>query len=367
MNNNQVEGLAYVPVLKWKRGEQTAVEALTSGQKDAVMPIAELQERPYDWDKETYTKSWDQHIEAIAAATAKYWGTTYEIAFDQGITESDKLSAGAETVWEHLYLVLWSKGVRAVPVVSSLAQPTEIAALKKAASKGQKTRWTLRYVRQEAVTPAVVASWFKATLGVLGASAANVDAVFDLEYVADWDVPKRSAEIAACLAAIASVASWRSLVLSSGAFPANLAGIMPGAHQIHRTDWALFKAVRQQRGVPAGVIYSDYGVSHILAFDSDPRMMKMSANLRYTHDERWFVFKARSVKDFGFEQYRDLCKVLVALKPPYMGATFSQGDTNYDKVASSGVGPGNATHWRRDATNHHIHFALWQIASLPAP
>lgn len=367
MNSNQGGGTVYVPVLKWKRGEQTAVETLTSTQKDAVMPIAELQERPYDWEKEKYTKSWDQHIEAVATATAKYWGTTHEIAFDQGITESDKLSATAETVWEHLFHALWSKGVRAVPVVSSLAMPKEVAALKKAGSKGQHARWTLRYVRQEAVTPAVAARWFQTTLAALGTPAANVDAVLDLEYVADWDVPKRAAEVAACLAAIGSVAPWRSLVLSSGAFLANLAGIMPGAHQIHRTDWALFKAVRQQPGMPDSVIYSDYGVSHILAFDADPRMMKMSANLRYTHDERWFVFKARSVKDFGFEQYRDLCKILVALNPPYMGVAFSRGDANYDKVAGSGVGPGNATNWRRDATNHHIHFALWQIANLPAP
>jgi hypothetical protein len=92
--------------------------------------------------------------------------------------------------------------------------------------------------------------------------------------------------------------------------------------------------------------------------------MVMSANLRHTHWQEWHVLKGKNVRDYGYDQYKDLCRLLVAL-PIYMQPTFSQGDANYDQVANNPkVGPGNATQWRRDATNHHIHVVLHQLAGL---
>ncbi len=50
-----------------------------------------------------------------------------------------------------------------------------------------------------------------------------------------------------------------------------------------------------------------------------------------------------------------------------MGASFSPGDNNYElKATDPTATPGNATTWRRDATNHHIHVVLDQLAKLPA-
>lgn len=59
----------YVPALKWKQGEHLPVKPLTGTQKSRVLPIAELRDRPFDWAKSKYNKSWDKHIEDGVSAT----------------------------------------------------------------------------------------------------------------------------------------------------------------------------------------------------------------------------------------------------------------------------------------------------------
>ena len=154
-------------------------------------------------------------------------------------------------------------------------------------------------------------------------------------------------------------------MLLCGAFPKNLAGVAKGTKQIPRVDWGLYGRVRSLAETEGlSVHFGDYGISHVEPFEGDPRKMVMSANLRYAHWDHWHVLKAKNVRDYGYEQYRDLCKLLILL-PIYMKASFSHGDASYEGVANNPkVGPGNATSWRRDATNHHLHVVLHQLASL---
>ena len=368
--SNAKNQIAYVPILKWKLGEQSAVQPLSPTQKASVLPVADLQDRPFDWAKDEYTKTWDKHIRDVVKATAKHWGTKHEIAFDQPLTSSDELAESAGTVWEFLFKELWAANVQAVPVISSYAGTNEIDALLAASMAAKRGRWVLRYVidvDNQTPTPAEVATWIISTAAKIKAQPAEIDIVLDVAFVTDVDLPAQATRNAAILHAIFSAKTWRSVVLAAGAFPVNLAGVPKGTHQISRTDWALFLATRLDPVLKGeNLVYGDYGISHVAAFDEDPRLLKMSANLRYTHWDKWFVIKGKSVKDFGFDQYRDICKVLVLL-PIYLKAAFSHGDQNYSDVAANpAAGPGNATHWRRDATNHHIHVVLHQVASLPA-
>ncbi len=365
---NSKDQITYVPVLKWKLGEQSAVQPLSAPQKTSILPIAELQDRPFDWAKDKYSKTWDKHIRDVVKATVKHWGTQHEIAFDQPLTSADELVESAGTVWEFFFAELWSANVQAIPVISSYASTQEIAALMTASTAANRRRWVLRYVidiDNPTPAPADVAKWFLSTATLLKTTPAEIDAVLDVAFVTDAELTAQVTRYAAILQAIFGANTWRNVVLAAGAFPVNLAGIPKGTHQIPRTDWALFLATRLDSALEGkNLIYGDYGISHVATFDEDPRLLKMSANLRYTHWDKWFVIKGKSVKDFGFDQYRDICKVLVLL-PIYLKATFSHGDQNYSAVAANpSTGPGNATHWRRDATNHHIHVVLHQVATL---
>lgn len=358
----------YMPALKWKQGEHLAIKPLTATQKSQVQPIAELPERPYDWVKQKYTKSWDKHIDDIVAATVNNWGTAHALAVDQVIDENDALSSNPGTPWEYLFDNMWKAGVKAVPVLSTRASASEQAALIKVAKTHKRTRWLLRFrVGQHGEVPAAghVQTWFSNAMVALGVKHGQVDAVLDLGHVTG-DPKILAASTAQVLQTITALGEWRQVVLLSGGFPVNLAGVQKGNKQLFRSDWDLYKRVAgraELKNVSLG--YGDFGMTHVDAFDGDPRKMVMSANLRYTHWKDWNVLKGKSVRDYGYDQYKDLCQILVLL-PIYMQHTFSQGDANYDKVANDAkVGPGNATQWRRDATNHHIHVVLHQLASQP--
>lgn len=143
---NSKNQIVYVPVLKWKLGEQSAVQPLSATQKASVLPIAELQDRPFDWAKDKYTKTWDKHIRDVVKATVKHWGNKHEIAFDQPLTSADELAESAGTVWEFLFAELWAANVQAIPVISSYAGSKEISALMAASTAAKRGRWVLRYV-----------------------------------------------------------------------------------------------------------------------------------------------------------------------------------------------------------------------------
>lgn len=61
--------------------------------------------------------------------------------------------------------------------------------------------------------------------------------------------------------------------------------------------------------------------------------------------EDWLVVKGRNVRQYGFDQYFDLCRLL-AERPEYCGANLSWGDA-YIYGAERRTGPGNATTWRK--------------------
>ncbi|MEO3690026.1 beta family protein [Roseateles paludis] len=365
-----------MPVLKWKLGEQTAIKPLSAMQKSQLLPVAELQDRPVNWETDEYSKSWDDHIDAVVKKTVTHWGKSLEIGFDQNLTSDDGLVSGPGTVWAYLFNQLWGAGVQAVPVLSSRASAAGVAAIVAASKSAGRTRYILRYrlappvedVPAPMISPAEVTKWLKTVQKATGVPASELDVAFDCGHVGQWDLTERAPWVADVIAAINAAASWRRIFLVSGGFPKNLAGVPKGTHQILRHDWALFRTASpliHSKGCEAR--FGDYAISHIDPFDADPRLLKMSANLRYTQADQWFILKAGSVQDKGFGQYRDLCKLLVGL-PIYLGKKFSHGDKNYNDIAVGAVeGPGNATHWRRDSTNHHVHVVLRQLTGGTLP
>jgi hypothetical protein len=372
----------YVPILKWKRGEQLAVQALKESTRHRVMPLVEVQPPPVDWERSdeegiAYSKSLREHLQSVAAATAKFCDPKLEIAVDQPLFEEDSVE-GASTAWAFLFESLWAGGVAAIPVISNSASTAEVRAIKTLARSTlakAPERYVLRYrfgSENTALPPlAGFGKWLRSTVNDLEASHQNVDVVLDMGYVGTAlpnDVESGIVERCATALVVAALQGpWRSITIAAGAFPENLAAFRPGIARLPRLDWQLYQAVVAATDSDFRPAYGDYGVSYTDAFEVNPRMMRMSANLRYTHFDHWYVYKARNVKEHGFGQYQDLCGILVnSLESPFMGEDFSAGDKNFAALAKNlSSKPGNATIWRRDATNHHIELAVHQLSTMP--
>src|SRR4051794_36808671 len=118
MNPSAPGTLQYMPMLKWKMGEQSALQRLPEELRARMLPLAELPDRPIDWNSEAEepVKSWDDHLAALCRATVNRWGRTFELAIDQAITDADTTEDG-KPAWRALFKTLWHEQVKAVPVL----------------------------------------------------------------------------------------------------------------------------------------------------------------------------------------------------------------------------------------------------------
>lgn len=53
----------YVPILKWKRGEQVGLELISDTAKEILTPLIEIVPPPYDYNNDRPAKTMDEHLE----------------------------------------------------------------------------------------------------------------------------------------------------------------------------------------------------------------------------------------------------------------------------------------------------------------
>lgn len=64
----------YVPILKWKQGEQTALNLLPKFIKESITPLIELPPIEWNYEKEQPKKTIDKHLNGIGDSIDKHWG-----------------------------------------------------------------------------------------------------------------------------------------------------------------------------------------------------------------------------------------------------------------------------------------------------
>jgi hypothetical protein len=148
--------------------------------------------------------------------------------------------------------------------------------------------------------------------------------------------------------------TWRSITVAGGAMPESISNLPTGVPTpVRRLDMSLWRRLQE-----LGLGYADYGIAH-------PRMTGQGwppmPSLRYTNDEVWWIYRWPQDKLAAPAMF-DLCKALVAADHwTAKGPDFSWGDQQIAARAARNGGPGNATNWRAWATSHHIAHVLDQM------
>ncbi len=159
---------------------------------------------------------------------------------------------------------------------------------------------------------------------------------------------------------------WRRLVLIGTSFPSTMAIVGLGASIIPRSEWSMYKMLASrlaQLGVRVPC-FGDYAINHPEVPTIDMRIVKPSASIRYTVDDGWLLVKGKNVRDNGFDQYRDLCSMVVGAKKYYRGWKFSKGDEYIYKCSQGQASTGNLTTWRWVGTNHHLEMVAQDVVAL---
>jgi hypothetical protein len=207
-----------------------------------------------------------------------------------------------------------------------------------------------------------------------GLARAEIDLVVDLGPVEDMILDGVVAFSRAFLAAVPAHSEWRTLTVSACAFPLSMGIVGRHSHdQIERAEWRAWKdhlhadRARLSR-LPT---FSDCAIQHPLGVEGfDPRIMPISATVRYAEASDWLLIKGESTRAVPPSvQFPQLATRLVygQLRPHFVGSTHCAGCGGIKRAADGADHYGSAEVWRRLGTIHHITTVMDGLAALPWP
>lgn len=333
----------YIPILKWKQGEQQALANLRAEDKAKITPLLEILTDP----EEGYAQ--------LAKVIVKSWGGDAPVMLDLGALEHPLI--------EQAYAQFRETGISAIPV-AGVYRDLELQEATAVVCKRDRLGLCLRITPEDIAEPTFEAD-LDAALETLQVGQGQVDVVFDGGYLLlAPGVSTGSMAFTALgfLQAIPYLDRWRTITYAAGSFPEMLQSVGTGSKDLPRSEWDIWRQLT--RRMPK-VKFGDYAVAH-------PRYRESrhtgSAAIRYTVDGHWLIHRGHRLTGGaygGYEQFHDLSRALQA-ESCFRGPTFSWGDLYVTQCADRSVSSGNATTWRAVATNHHIAFVVDALASPPA-
>lgn len=354
----------YVPILKGKDAEFGAIKELSAEAKARLTPLIEIPPIPYDFENDQPAKSVDDHLEKVVEKLLACWMFHRPLFLDLlYIPESEAMEDGGHPL-SYLFDNARKKQLKLIPV-TALSRPDSYQAVVKEVIATDKLGVCVRVEADSFEEILESKGKLGELLAFLGVTPKKTDLILDFKEIATAHVPTTVIAAAQIMKGLPHVNDWRTITLAGSAFPQSLMKVKPNVpHKFTRAEWQVWETFASGRKkVPRLPTFGDYSINHPEPSEVDPRLMMMTANLRYTIEQEWLIFKGRSVKFHGYEQFHDLCAAVIA-HPEYRGPDFSRGDKQISECAGRAVSPGNATTWRKIGFNHHMTLVTKQIASL---
>ncbi|MFF2061051.1 hypothetical protein ACFVWZ_04465 [Streptomyces sp. NPDC058200] len=349
--------MAYVPILKGKRGEFTALENVDATVQAHIRPILEIVPGGGLRDvMETFRDHAWNHLP-----------TGLEVAVDSGALWHAGPVGGFFT-GHSMHWLSESFGAWCLPLVPvfRVHDPSEALAEVRDVQRAHGLGATLRLdVLGLPEDTSVISRKVRAALRTVRLVPEQVDLLLDAGYLPSDTAVART--VPAMLHALgwAHTVPWRHVVAASGSFPPTLKPLLRGRpNRLHRWETALWhKVARSFEGAPPD--FGDYGVSH-------PAMPKGGwrgdPHLRYTVGEDWQVY-IETRQRTGNDDFFVLCQDLLRSDHwPSQGESTSWGDRHIALCARGHRSKaGTATEWRAWATSHHMAVVTHAMRSMGTP
>lgn len=361
----------YVPILKWKRGEKTALEKLAPALKNGMTPLIEIQPIPFDHKNGVFSKTLDQHLEKVSDHLKTAWNNSKPLFVDAStLYENDEFSEEFLQTGQHLveYLLddIEAKGTKAIPVTGLYRYDAFHDAIKVVNDK-HKRGICIRLEESDLSDLKSLQEDIDGILQFFDESPENIDIVLDYKQILPKQKQAHINNIILLLAQFPYLSEWRTLTLASTAYPKTLQQVPTGSNgTLDRTEWEVYLEIISL-SLGRKPSFGDYNIAHPDFVNLDPRIINMAAGVRYTYKSKFYIFRGIGVKNNGFAQMTNICKD-VEKHLCYRGSTFSFGDKEiYD--CANGIRPtnGNAETWVTAGINHHLTIVVQDISSLGAP
>lgn len=337
--------MAYVPILKGRRGEFTALGQMEPAVQAHVHPIMEVvpDERLRDVMETFRGNAWNQLPPGL------------DIAVDCGSLWHHGRVGGVWTGrpmnWISEAFGAWLLAL--IPVFRSedpRGALEEVRHVQRAHGCGAVLRVDAFDVA--ALGLPAVSNRIRGALRTVRVAPEQVDLVLDAGHV-----PGNAAVAEALPPVLDAVrwarrAAWRNVVVAAGAFPRSMRQLARGVpNRVHRWETELWRRVaRAADGRPPH--FGDYGVTHAAL----PRRGRGSIpNIRYTVGQDWQVYVAPRTLPGNDDFFVIARQLLRSEYWPALGERTSWGDAELARCARrERARAGTGWEWRAWATSHHL-------------
>lgn len=317
----------YVPIVKWKKGEQTALRELSTEISNSIIPLIEITP---DFNIEKLEQSFN------------YWSNKYYY-FDI----SPELYENNPEIYLRILEQLNPNYV--IPVLTHSNAFNLINYATELSNNGIALRITTDTLST------LNTDLFNITQVI---NTNNIDLILDFKYIANTRFNLLYSSFLNFISLIPNINEFRNIIVSASSFPETLANInRETINLINMFEWQFYREYIHSYAYEnkLNIIYSDYCICNPINIEFEP-YMKPSFNIRYTSTGQFLVLKGNLIKSGGLraENVSRLCNTLVS-SDYFTNEHYSWGDNYiYTHRVNNQARYGSPTTWRAICTNHHI-------------
>lgn len=353
----------YVPIIKWKEGEQNALGYLRSSTKNEIVPmiVIPLPNKTKTEKKEKKLKSNDELIKdgknKLAKSILKSWPDRqcYFLLDDSWYTQFNKSNYSYELYLDFVDFATKISGKLAIPCFNADCFIDNYKHI-----NADNNHFCIRITTEEITRLEKLIS--------LLTKLNDVDLLIDLQYINSNNLESSLFILEQICKSSKFISIFNKVIISSCSFPQSTDNldkhkllVLPRYElQVH------LKSLELSQRYGFNYIFSDHGPLSIKSIEYTPGM-KTSFKLRYTTDDEYLFYIGYTMANggFAFQNVSQACNVLVNSKS-YKGQSFSYGDDKIYKIANNQTtSQGNATSWITNSLNHHIELVETSLKKEP--
>lgn len=353
--------IAYVPQFRWKAGERAAMANFDDSWATRVLPLFRLlppggfeADLKVTLSDERFLKRFGRHLADVRGR--------FPTLLDGELLESVVATNGSMHPFGELLERARLAGATPIPVFRRESGLEYRAAIKRYLSWSDSGVACVRVTLDE-LEAAAKREDLLSIAGLVDAQLGRCLLLIDAGPLAKVDEEGFSHLLAYQFSRLIQPKDWALVIFSSTTFPDAPKIAAWESAAFDRTDWLLYRhMVTAREEFSVFPVFSDYGLDYPKYTVS--KAFQPTAHLRYSTENKYFIFKGRSVK---FEDgYANIFRVADRLVNSgiFKGGEYSKGDA-YINLLSSGKGKtGHASKWRWCSTDHHLTLVLRQLGSL---
>lgn len=340
----------YVPILKWKRGEQHALLNLKDTDRAKMTPMFSIVSEA---DPESFTDK-----------ILRFWGDKYPtyVGFHQNVF--DDTSVKKDDFMLSILKLCKFKNINIIPVVCSNNDSNYLSMIK--SNLSLLTNGIVIHIKPNDFKTYNVL--IKNIISNTGVDKKDIDVIIDLYRInASLDMDLYTNLVSGVIRNL-SIEGYRRIIFNASSFPETLAGTKQNSIcEIPRLEWNIWKSLKKEFDIGFGDYASDDPLDVTLTDGAT-----IIPTIRYTKENQWYIIRGayNPMSPRDYQQFHKLCKMLVSRKDIYCGKAHCWGDKKIDECASTtciGVGcnHGNLETWVKISVNHHLTFTANQVSSYP--